>query len=578
MDRRDFLTVTAAAIGLPDDELFGSTQGDAVDDYQLALSQSEKSVPASLALQATDRNHRQAGGFIIPAYGFAYPASTAGEITRLGTLFCNRDSRYYHDPALAVRMTLGMGYLEKEQHPDGTIDLPTTNFHSPPDTGFVIEDLTLLYRLLQKDGSDPARDLMARLEKFIRRAARAIATGGIHTPNHRWVASAALAASYRIFKDPLYLKRIDEWLAEGMDCNADGEYTELSNAVYNRVTNRAIMSIAESIDRPQLLDYVRRNISMMMICVHPDGEIVTDYSRRQDRNTRARMNGYYIPYRVLSVRDNNGQFASMADWIASQARTMPDQVSLGGDLPDLMLRPDLRHEKIERKPLPDNYSRIFSESGAARIRRESLSATVTSNSSRFFSMRSGQSGSAVLESVRVASAFFGKGQFVSEKLYSNQNEFRLVQSLEAGYIQPLPPGSGIPNPRWSELDHKLRERSHICRLQTTITIREIQKGFEISINSTGTDNVPIVVEFWFRSGGILSSRDGGEIISQNGSNFLTSGHAKYSAGSNSLIIGPCIANHRWASLRGAEAPIPDAVPLTMAGFTPFDHTFRIVAQ
>lgn len=574
MKRRDFLAVTAVAAGLPAGEFLPQGDPIAADDYRLALTQAEKSIPGSLSLQATDRNHREAGGFIIPAYGFAYPASTAGEITRLGTVFCNRDSSYFRDPEIAGRIALGLGYLEREQHDDGTIDLPTTNFHSPPDTGFVIEDLTRLFRLLQEDGADRNVELLGRLEKFIRRAARAIAGGGVHTPNHRWVASAALAASYKLFMDPVYLKRVDEWLAEGVDCNADGEYTELSNAVYNRVTNRALMTIAESLGRRELLDHVRRNLSMMMVCVHPDGELVTDYSRRQDRNTRAWMGGCYLPYRYLSIRDNNGQFASMADWIALQARRSPGLVSLAPDLADMMLMPELRNDRVERRPLPDNYRRVFKESGAARIRRGNLSATIVSGSSRFFSMRSGLS---VIEAVRVASAFFGKGQFVSERLDTSGDVISLTQSLEAWYNQPLKPGDGIPNPRWSELSHKSRDRSHICRLRTTVSIREIDSGFELSVDAEGTDRVPLAVEFWFRTGGRLTSLEGREITGANGSNFLPAGYARYTAGSNSLTIGPCLADHRWASLRGADGPISDAVPLTVSAFTPFRHTFRIVA-
>ena len=96
-------------------------------------------------------------------------------------------------PLLVVfPLITALGWLEREQHTDGTIDLPTTNFHSPPDTAFVVIDLVPLYRLLQRDGSSEARGWLPRLESFLRRAAGAIATGGIHTPNHRWVASASV--------------------------------------------------------------------------------------------------------------------------------------------------------------------------------------------------------------------------------------------------------------------------------------------------------------------------------------------------------------------------------------------------
>jgi hypothetical protein len=576
MDRRDFLTHTAAAslLSLPskanESEQLSQTRS---GDYQLALTQAEKRVPGALALQTMDRQHRQAGGFVIPAYGFAYPASTAAEILSLGTVYCNQDSQYFHSEEIAQRISLGLAFLTREQNADGTIDLPTTNFHSPPDTAFVVEDLTLLYRLLLRDSAQ--KEPLARLENFIRRAASAIATGGIHTPNHRWVATSALAAAYQLFTEASYLRRIEAWLAEGIDCNTDGEYTELSNAVYNRVTDRALLTTAVALERPEFLAPVRRNLAMMLYCVHPDGEIVTDYSRRQDRNTKARMNGYYIPYRMLSVKDNNGQFASMADWIAAQAQTFPTELSLAGDLAELMLNPVLQTEKVERKPLPNDYAKVFIESGAARIRRKALSATITSNSARFFSLRSGK---AVLEGVRVAAAFFGKGQFISPSLQPKQDSYRLEQHLEGSYYQPLSQGEGIPNPNWNALDRNKRKKSNECTLDTMVTLQEVGDGFEITLTSSGTDKVPFVIEFWFRAGGVLSAAKDGELIAINGTTFLASGFARYQIGADILLIGPGKAEHRWANLRGADPPIPNTIPLTIAGFTPFQHVVKIIAN
>ena len=44
------------------------------------------------------------------------------------------------------RLALAAGALLELQHADGTIDLHTTNFHSPPDTAFVVEPLRLARR------------------------------------------------------------------------------------------------------------------------------------------------------------------------------------------------------------------------------------------------------------------------------------------------------------------------------------------------------------------------------------------------------------------------------------------------
>ena len=577
MKRRDFISRTsgaAAALGLPLQSSWGIDRVRSAEE-RLALAQAEQRVEAVLKMQQVDGDGRYRGGFISPAYGFPFASLNAVELRNLGAVFCHEESALYHDAKLARRIDLALGWLEREQHADGTIDLPTTNFHSPPDTAFVLLDLVLLYRLLQRDGSAEAGGWRSRLERFLRRGAAAIATGGIHTPNHRWVASGALAGSYALFRDPAWLRRIEAWLGEGIDCNEDGEYNELSNAIYNPISNRALLTIAEALDRPELLAPVRRNLTMMLYCIHPDGEVVTDYSRRQDRLQRAWPSTYYLHYRVLGARDGDGRMAAMADRIVESSRRHPERVPIHGELPELMLRPELAQEKVPRMPLPDGYVRHFRQSDVVRLRRGDLSATIVGRSSRFLSVRSG---GAVLETVRLASAFFGKGQFVGRRIEREGESFVLRQELEAAYYQPFPPGPDLPQPDWDRLDRNRRDRSHLCRLQSEVRLTPVERGFEMVIQVEGTDRVPVALEFWFRPGGEFQSIAEGQLVAANGSTFLVSGEARYRIGEAGWIFGPGIAEHRWASLRGAEPPLENAQVVTLAGFTPFRHRLKLVAM
>ncbi|KAK1955923.1 hypothetical protein LY78DRAFT_674742 [Colletotrichum sublineola] len=83
------------------------------------------------------------------------PRSLAREVRRLVTPFVWPNSTYYHDETLLPHIDEMLVVLSRRQHPDGTYTVG--NRHSPPDTGFLIEDFGIMVRILKEDDHDASQ-------------------------------------------------------------------------------------------------------------------------------------------------------------------------------------------------------------------------------------------------------------------------------------------------------------------------------------------------------------------------------------------------------------------------------------
>ena len=217
-------------------------------------------------------------------------------------------------------------------------------------------------------------------------------------------------------------------------------------------------------------------------------------------------------------------------------------------------------------PLPEDYEKFFPIMNLARIRRGRIDATmVTRDSSRFFSARNG---GAVINAVRFATSFFGKGQFVPATGGKEGDRYVFRQSLEAPYYQPVAQPVSYKN--WSAL-HSQRRQTQICRLEQSATITERKNAFELRLQSSGTPGVPLAIEINLRDGGTL---DGCRPAPHaNDAVILAKDFATYRMGADTIRFGPGAAPHLLTQLRGAEPKLPGQ-SVYITGYTPFDHTLR----
>ena len=398
------------------------------------------------------------------------------------------------------------------------------------------------------------RELFSAFEPFLRKAAAGLTVGGVHTPNHRWVVCSALAQLYELFGESGYLRRIDEWLAEGIDIDEDGQYTERSTVTYNGVTNRALTIAALKLKRPELLEPVRRNLDAMLHLLHSNLDVTTEFSRRQDKYTRGDMKSHWMAVRHLAIADQNGQLATLARHLDANY----------ANLALMMEYPELSRPLPAAEPLPDSYERLFPHVGVVRYRSGKTSATFLSDNDVLFSLHHGD---AAITSVAFAAAWFGLAHFRGKKLEKAERGYQTAQSLDWGYWQPFMPVRKIPAGVWDEV-RPLRRRTNECFLQQSAAIERTSAGFRLRIRSGGTEPVPVTIRIGVPHEaaveGCSAAPEGAKGL------FLKSGYATITQGRNRIRVGPGSFRHWCTSPVKLPAAVTDFA-IYITGTTPFDH-------
>ena len=439
------------------------------------------------------------------------------------------------------------------------------SLHSTPDTAFVLENMVPAYKFLQQSQTKGAEKTLSILQVFLKKAGEGLIAGGIHTPNHRWVVSAALTKLHELFPNKRYINRIDQWLAEHIDIDPDGQYTEKSTNSYSPIVNRSLIIMARGLGKPELLDPVLKNLEMTLYYVHPNGEVVTEASNRQDKGTIGNMSKYYYCYRYMALQKNNGQMAAMC----RQIEKTSTQEQLATYLDYFLEDPTLWQTLPADKPLPTSYAKAFPYSGVVRIRNGNWDTTILSNNPGWLTFHKGN---AVLQAMRVAASFFGKGQFQSEKIVQEGNAWVLTRSLEGPYYQPLDKDKISPDGDLDKMPRTLRKKSEVQVLTTTVKIHATDSGIDVDILMTGTEGVPVSLELIFRPGGTFA---GVAAHPTTANAYLFSGQSgSYTSGGDTIRFSSGRIEHKGIQLRGA-LPAADAPTVYLTGFTPFKHNIRL---
>lgn len=521
--------------------------------------------------------------------------SLAGTIAIFVASVSHTESKFYKSKIVIERLNQSADILLKGQYSDGTVDAGG-NRQSPPDTAFVLESICSAATVLNSNKQTQLEALRNKLKKFIQNAGEALITGGVHTPNHRWVVCAALANINSLYPDARYINRINQWLAEGIYLNQDGHYSERSG-VYSAVIDKALITMATLLNKPELLDIVQKNLITYYYYTEPNGDLVTVDSKRQDQFMNLTVSKFYLQYRFMAIHTANPMFIYMVNLIEKS----PDfeYAVLSHALIDFIENPELQQQIPEISNIANDFEQFFTVSNLARIRRGKTSITLFGGNDKPVMIVSGRSsnpnflmyrkGDAVLKYMRLSSSFFRMGYFSSDGIEKVGNKYILKETKEADYYQPLAPEylkadgdyqlSESKDKRfWNKMDFENRVASNVKTQTTTIVIEENNGELTLDFKVDGPPNVEITLEMCFKEGTQIA----GATVEEKGNYFLKSGNAQLTMGNDSIQVGPGKVGHSKVNNLDSEEYTyhqgtlrTDGVHVYITGFTPFLHKMTI---
>jgi len=467
-------------------------------DYERVVTELDRKISSMLNDQVMEETRPDYGGYFSENLGFASPSHIGNSqfLRLIGLGYLTQGSSYYQDEDIFERIRLASEFQQRCQRPSGRIDIPFANFDSPPDTAFSVSQVAPVAWLAGESEAAKA-DLVADcLRPYLVSAAKGIAGAGFHTPNHRWVVVDALTQVNALYTDHSFEAEIERYLSEGIDVNEDGLYSERSNAIYNAVVNRHLIRAAEILERPELLEPVRKNLHLMSDLLRDDWTILTSISHRQDGGQRTIPTRSADSFYYMGRHDDDDRLKTVAYELLKR-----------DEWPSTLLEhfhryPDWAEKRLTPGERETAFTRELEDSGIWQVRDGKLTATMAIETSDApFELTYGD---VAMTGIGVYANYFGASWFEGEQISFRESGAELRLSTDYGkeqlpaFWKPL----GHPVP-FEDLPYgRLEERELESRPEFEIVIDVERDGteFDVQIRTEGgMPGVPFVVECRFAS-------------------------------------------------------------------------------
>ena len=537
--------------------------------YDRVVQDTEKRVAHALKTQNLQQGSPYYGAFVMPN-GVYMQKHALYQIASLAAAYCCRDTKYYHDDNILTAMLRGLDYVDSTQHENGLFDYITCNFFSAPDTAFCIGIILPAYQYLRQQAalSEGEAVLKDRLEKIIHLGGRGLLEGGFHTPNHRWAIAGLLAQCGKLFGEEDLTQAAFQYLNEGIDCNADGEYSEKSAGNYNGVNNQAMLFLADALGDDSYEQHVIRNLRMMMTYWEPDDSIFTANSTRFDKDRLVYPDGYYFFYLYIGTKYQIPEFIAMANYIFG---IIFEKNLLSPDLLGrFLLHPELAGLESDLCATPTEYTAYYADSGIARVRRGRYSYTVMKDKSNFLYVHNGS----VKLAVKIGGSFCEHRAFKAEKMWEENGVFHLHQTMRGWYYLPFPEKPATSD--WWQMDNASRPKKLGPDMDIDVTVRDTVDGIAVDIRTSGVQGAPWRVELAFS--GIDRLENDHMVMPIHGDEVIVvkNGFFTVSNALASMEVGPCFGNHHFTEGKeDSEAKAAGCATVYLTDYTQFHHTIII---
>lgn len=502
-------------------------------------------------------------------------------------VYVNEKSRFYQDQKLYEAIKGALDFAGRMQREDGSFDYPSCNFKSAADTSFCFKRLIAACRLLvMYTGADsPAQPLEPLRERYLalmHRALGAVCTGGFHTPNHRWGIAAALLQGAGLFKEEadfaLKLRqRAEQYLAEGIDGDEDGEYAERSTGNYNAVVNNAMMAMYEETGDETFLGYVRRNLTMMLTYIDPDDTIFTQNSTRQDQGKQDYADKYFYQYLFMCSRENaggegmSGETRELFDRAAH--KIIKDNLDRGDLAPDcfhiVMAHPEMMEHHFEGYGYPEEYRKFYPNSGVLRVKRKNYGYTVLRGKSSFLFFKSGKT----MVYVKIGESCCDIRNFIPETIEVQDAVCCLKARANSWYYLPFREKQETSD--WWKMDHRKREKLISSTLDVSVEIEELEQGLELSVKAEGLDKLPLRLEICVPAGTVLDHEAFWTRAYPGQSMILREGSLKIKDDLKVITVGPGFGDHEFQGHYSGEEANLSGYTIYCNAYTPCEKKFRI---